>query len=84
MLNKQKLLQEVVLPASQVVFWVGIGGLYAVLTRVVLQKWPELHLGTLLVSTKILTTIGVVVLFLVMLRLFPVFYKATQKFLEKF
>ena len=83
MINKQKILQELVLPASQVVFWVLIGGLYAAFTRMAVDQWPVVHLWVLAVDMRVLTAIGVVLLFLLMLRLFPVFYKATQKFLEK-
>jgi mannose/fructose/N-acetylgalactosamine-specific phosphotransferase system component IIC len=83
MFNKQKILQEIVLPASQVFFWVAIGGMYAALSKSILQRWPQWVLGPLKISTGILTGVGVVLLFLVMLRLFPILYKATQKFLEK-
>ncbi|HVN55250.1 MAG TPA: hypothetical protein VMT46_13030 [Anaerolineaceae bacterium] len=83
MINKRKILQEFVLPASQVIFWVMIGGLYAAFTRMVVDQWPVIHLWVLAIDMRFLTSIGVILLFFVMLRLFPVLYKATQKFLEK-
>ena len=83
MINKQKVLQEFVLPASQVVFWVAIGGMYAAFSRMAVDQWPVVHLWVLTVDMRLLTAIGVILLFLLMLRLFPVFYKATQKFLAK-